>query len=195
MKIPAAAPSSTAPSSPSRNRRWGRERSGSAPTTATCRSRATTARRGRKSARTCRASRRRTSTSAASSRRTTRAARATSSVDGHEAGALQAVRVQDDRLRQDVDEHQQQPAGDGAGLRREGRSQEPEPAVRGDGVRGVLFRRRREEVGEVEQQHADGRRPRPADPSARQRSRSPRRTGAGCGSWTTSRRCSSCRTR
>ena len=63
-----------------------RARSGSAPTTATCRSRATTARRGRKSARTCRACRRRISTSAASSRRTTRAAPATCRSTAHETG-------------------------------------------------------------------------------------------------------------
>ena len=36
-------------------------------------------------------------------------------------GDLQAVRVQDDRLRQDVDEHQRQPARDGPGLRGAGR--------------------------------------------------------------------------
>ena len=60
---------------------------------------------------------------------------------------LQAVRAEDDRLRPDVDVDREQSAGEVAGLRREGRPEEPEPAVRRQRDWRVRVGRRRRDRG------------------------------------------------
>ncbi len=62
---------------------------------------------------------------------------------------LEAVPVQDHRLRQDLDQRHGQPAGEGQHQRSARRLRQPEPALRGHGVRPLRHARRREELEEV----------------------------------------------
>ena len=82
---------------------------------------------------------------------------------------IPAVRRQDRRLRQDVDEHRQRPARRPARLRHHGGPQESQPAVRRHRVRRLRRGGRRTALGAADERPADRGGARPGDSPARQR--------------------------
>ena len=82
----------------------------------------------------------------------------------------EALRLRHARLRQDVPEHQRQPAGVRQRAGDPRGSEEQGSALRRHGVRPVRLARRGQELAEVHEQLPDGADRRHPDPSARQRS-------------------------
>ncbi len=158
----------------SANRRKIRRSSGSAPTTATCRSRATARRPGPTSSATSRACRRIPGSAGCRPATSMRAPLTPRSIATP--SATRALRVPHRRFRQDLDSARH-PAGCQRRARicarHQGRSGSAEPVVPRDRVRSVYFHRWRQSLGAIQRQPFSGRRrARPRDPSARQRSRS-----------------------
>ncbi|MCK7482535.1 MAG: hypothetical protein M0C28_39495 [Candidatus Moduliflexus flocculans] len=81
---------------------------------------------------------------------------------------LPAVPLQDDGLRRHLDLARRRP-GRRAGQRRPRGPQEPEPALRRHGLRRLRLARRRQDLAEDEERHADPAGPRPQGPAARGR--------------------------